>query len=274
MRSVFVFLVFAFPVYSAASSPFLDALRFLAEGKPFVIAVDYDGTMVETDVWLIDFVLPAAVERFLPEVPLEQRSRFTSWLEYLKERGPVALPAYDEAAWARDSAFPAQHLPDSLKHRVPLHRSASAILGFWDLVQEVFEEQSGRGFPFVPEFLEFFGSVNQAFGPEVQWVVVTARSPRALEDVKVSLKHLDCAHAISILSGNPDFTLYPQQSAALKGDQISRFQSVSGLEVFAVLDNDARVLKEVKSKVSKPLLLLHMLPKGSALPRLHQVPAD
>ncbi len=274
MRSIFVFFCFAFQVFGSACPEWIEALGGPLEASTFAIAVDYDGTMVETDAWLIDVVLPKAVERILKEVPVERHHLFFVWLETLKTHGPAALPEYDEAAWARDSLFPAGDLPESLSNRDSLRPGSSRVLGFWDLVQEVFEEQAGNGIEFVPAFLEFYDSVNQAFGSQVQWVIVTARSDQILRDVAVSLERLGCSPSVSILGGKRTFALYPEESAALKGTQLLRFEAESGLEIRAVVDNDLRVLRQAKSRVRNSVLLLHMLPKGRAAKRLVEASLD
>ncbi len=237
----------------------LDRIAKVATG-PFVIAVDFDGTAVDTDGFLVRKIIPTAVNRVIDMVPREERGRFRDYLSYLEGAGVAALPEFfEETHWHRATwPFPLAALPPALADRAGLAPGSSPLVGFWNLMAEIFENEDRSVIPVIPPFADFYRRANQRFGAQLHWVVVTARHDGMLQDIPAKMKSLGpSAHPVDLLGRGTVRAMDPKAVPGRKGEQVLAYRGPEGAMVQVFVENDARTLAHLRA-LDPSIVLLHM----------------
>lgn len=239
-------------------------LRQIGSGvptPPFTIAVDFDSTMVDTDSFLARVVLPRSVEHVLPLVPASDRGAFEVFLAHLEERGTEGMPlSYEEPDWQKAAwPFPLQYLPSDLVRRPGLEPPLSPLVGFWDVMSEVFDRVPREGIQILPEFERFYRQVNARYGSSVFWIVQTARFEDQIAEIGPTLDALGRpVHEVRVLSRGPKGKISERQAARYKGEQLAQWQQETERPVKLFIDNDTRNLASVRAAMGDSVLLAQM----------------
>lgn len=256
-----VFLIFLLPV-SAGASPCEVILRRIGEAVsgPFVIAVDFDGTAVDTDRFLVQRVIPGAVNRVLDLVPPDERRGFHDYLAHLEQEGVAALPEFfEEDCWRRAPwPFPLAALPSQLAARPGLPPGSSPLVGFWSLMAEVFEQEKRSEIPVLPAFEELYRRANMRFGSDLHWVVITARHDGMLDDIPGKMHSLGpSAHPVGVLGRGRARAMDPKAVPGRKAEQIAGYRGPNGSRVRVFVENDPRNLAHLR-ELDRSIVLLRM----------------
>ncbi len=265
----------SFVVQASDCGKILEELAAVAKQTSITIAVDYDSTVVDTDSFLTQLIFPQAIASILPLVPAHHRGAFTDFLAHVEENGPKGMPlSYDEAEWHESNwPFPIGLLPESLKGRPGLEPPISALVGFWDVLSEVFDRHAHHPVSVLPEFLEFFKLVNAELGDRVHWVVVTARFMEQTAVVPKTFGALGpLFHPLEVLHRGQKGEVAERAVPSFKAAQLLEFRERVGRPVPLFIDNDLRNLHSVRQSLGPNVRVLQMQRQPSGQVRLVNVP--
>ena len=229
--------------------------------EEFLIAVDYDGTVLDTDGYLIQKVIPKALERLTPDLAYDSQIEFFKFRRWLLTSDLKSLPSsYTEEAWSASDAwpFPMDFLPTDLPKKMGLPSHSRPIEGFWRLMSNIFRSlgEQGESVSTIEEFQEFYKDVNLYFGKKVRWIVITARTLPMTRGILERFKEMgETVYSIQILHRGSRPTQNSHDSAHGKLEQLLEL-SKKGPPLRVFLDNDPVNLQAVRQSLGETITTL------------------
>ena len=197
--------------------------------KEIVIAVDFDGTVVDTDGFLLGQVIPKALQNLSVEKGMAN-AQVQSALRMIESAR--ALPdSYTEESWAEDPVWFGF-----------LNIMQVSAKDLWAAMRSVFAEISGSAtLPFREKFLDFYRAQTTSLSPDqhIHWLIVTARTERLATQAEEKFRNLEPEPSmISLVSRGKAPGKSSHDNAIFKAESLKQWQQRTGKKVSVFLDND------------------------------------